>query len=247
MRGASCIFWSVRKRMPKFCTFGRLLGEGSTASVVRGNMGGMEIAVKCTPRRTLLGEGRFVESETSCLKSCAGDHPNVVKLLLVAEDADMVYIGMNLVEGRTPERGVDRGVVAGVIHALEHLRKCHVVHRDVVSHNILVSEAGHPTLVDFGFASHAGRITDPTPPLRSLPPELMYRTDVVAHPAEDLFHLGRLILELHPDDHDAINLGEQLMTDRPELRPAFDGNFQPLKRHPFFDGFDWSSTALGRF
>eukprot|EP00190_Bangiopsis_sp_CCMP1999_P004495 CAMPEP_0198733342 /NCGR_PEP_ID=MMETSP1475-20131203/44949_1 /TAXON_ID= ORGANISM="Unidentified sp., Strain CCMP1999" /NCGR_SAMPLE_ID=MMETSP1475 /ASSEMBLY_ACC=CAM_ASM_001111 /LENGTH=207 /DNA_ID=CAMNT_0044496625 /DNA_START=276 /DNA_END=899 /DNA_ORIENTATION=+ len=207
----------------------------------------MRIAVKCTPRSTLLGEGRFFMDEASCLRSCAGDHPNVVNLLLVAEDVNMVYIGMDLVEGETPERGAERGVVAGIIHALEHLRKCGVVHRDVACRNILVSGDGCPTLVDFGFATHVGTVSDPTPPLRNIPPELRNRTDVAAHPAEDLYHLGQLVLELYPDDRTAVSLGEHLSAEEPELRAGYDGNFSTLKRHRFFDDFDWSNTALGKF
>lgn len=45
-------------------------------------------------------------------------------------------------------------IITETLHALHHLHKHHVMHRDVKGHNILITESGTIKLVDFGVSAH---------------------------------------------------------------------------------------------
>mmetsp|Transcript_41727 Transcript_41727/g.163741 ORF Transcript_41727/g.163741 Transcript_41727/m.163741 type:complete len:236 (-) Transcript_41727:607-1314(-) len=193
-----------------WCEFGRYLGEGSTAHVVEGRIGSLNVAVKCIRRNSKVHTDGYYLSEIESLKRIGGSHPNVVRLQLVYEDTTNVYVCMNDVRGYHPEPGADRGVAAGLVHCLQHLRESGVVHRDIAARNILVEPSGNPVLIDFGFACPAGVVADPFPPLENLPPELQEFTGRPAHAAEDIFALGVLIRDLYPADEAALSLADAM-------------------------------------
>ncbi|OLQ05923.1 Calcium-dependent protein kinase 34 [Symbiodinium microadriaticum] len=95
------------------------------------------------------------------------DHPNICKLYEVFEDADSIYIVMDLCHGgelfdRIAEGALgDEAQVAKLIRQLARaLRYCHdrgIIHRDIKPENILFvsSHAEAPAkLIDFGIACH---------------------------------------------------------------------------------------------
>lgn len=199
--------------MPPWCEFGRVIGEGSTGRVVEGKLSnGVTIAVKCTTRGRLpFGDGYFYHEEVDVLKRCSDGHPNIVKLLVAVSDRSYFYIGMERVYGENPKIGAKREVAAGIVHALEHMRDVGVVHRDVSARNILVDDqTSFPVLVDYGFAARINVSPLRTPSLLHAPPELLLRADIPPHPAEDLYALGKLFLDLYPTNPNAISLSNVL-------------------------------------
>ena len=143
----------------------RELGRGGFGVVylARHPSGGRPVAIKQPLMQALLNEStrrRFLrEGELA-----AGlDHPNIVPVLEIGEDAGVPHIISEYVEGTTVSewlnhrgtepvpiaRAIDltRQIAAGIAHA--HQRG--VLHRDIKPENILVDANGeHPRITDFG-------------------------------------------------------------------------------------------------
>jgi serine/threonine protein kinase len=121
-----------------------------------------------------LDEGRLVQSIR---------HPNVVELYEVGQEAGLMYMAMEWVEGDSlhtliAEAGKRRPIppemavrivadAAAGLHAAHELRNergelLEVVHRDVSPHNILIGSNGAVKLVDFGVAKAVERLAEAT-------------------------------------------------------------------------------------
>ena len=90
------------------------------------------------------------------------DHPNVIPIYDADEDAGVFYIAMHYAEDGDLRRLLDRkgrlalvrtiAIVEQVAGALDAMHAASFVHWDVKSSNILLGEAGHVYLSDFGVA-----------------------------------------------------------------------------------------------
>ncbi|WP_151481590.1 serine/threonine-protein kinase [Streptomyces albicerus] len=91
------------------------------------------------------------------------DHPNVVRIYDVAEEADRLWIVMELVDAPSLERVVLEDGTLGVTETarvglalVEALRRVHaagVLHRDIKPGNVLLAPDGRVVLTDFGIAT----------------------------------------------------------------------------------------------
>ena len=94
------------------------------------------------------------------------DHPNVIPIYEAGEHEDQLYLAMRYVKGTDlraeleregklpPERTID--ILAQVAGALDAAHDRGLVHRDVKPANVLLDDAGHPYLTDFGITKPAG-------------------------------------------------------------------------------------------
>jgi serine/threonine protein kinase len=90
------------------------------------------------------------------------NHPNIVIIYDVGEQAGVAYIAMELLEGSSLQallRGGKRlpfatiaDICAQVADALDHAQKYSIVHRDVKPANVMVAPSGRCKLTDFGVA-----------------------------------------------------------------------------------------------
>lgn len=103
---------------------------------------------------------RSIEREYDFLKRL--DHPCVVRPMGLASLDDLVCLVMEHVDGMPLDAYCDvhrLGVaeridlVMKLCAAVEHVHERGVIHNDIKPANVLVCEAGRPTLVDFGIAS----------------------------------------------------------------------------------------------
>ena len=217
-----------------------------------------EVALKLLPaddaaapeaRARLLREARTASSL---------NHPHVCTVHEVDEDAGQVFIAMELVAGRTlgavigpsglPPREVLRlgsEIAGAVAHAHEH----GILHRDLKSGNVMVTDDGRAKVLDFGLArevassdsatvsgadrlTHTGAVMGTTP---YMAPEVLRGEG--ASERSDVWALGILLYEmtcgtLPFDGHTHFEIASKVLNSEPaELRESVPGGLRGVIRH----------------
>ncbi|MCB9893269.1 MAG: serine/threonine protein kinase [Planctomycetes bacterium] len=154
----------------------RELGAGGMGKVYKGQHLGLDVpvAVKTMSEalaRDAMGRQRFLREARTAAKL---DHPNIVRVLDVAEESGIPYITMEFVDGTDlsallKKHGPLDGmaalkVVAQVADGLSHAHAQGIVHRDIKPHNIFVAKDGRVKLGDFGLARAVEATTELTMP-----------------------------------------------------------------------------------
>src|SRR5829696_7046932 len=94
-------------------------------------------------------------------------HPHICTIFEVGEADDSPFIVMQLVEGRSLREHLHDGPVplrdalrigSEVAGALEHAHRHGIVHRDLKSLNVVVDDAGHAVVLDFGLAKRLAHV-----------------------------------------------------------------------------------------
>lgn len=103
-------------------------------------------------------------------QSAAGlTHPNVVNVYDVGDEDGIYYIVMELVEGITLKKYIEKrgrlpykeavSIAIQVANGMEAAHKHHIVHRDIKPQNIIISKEGKVKVTDFGIAKAASSST----------------------------------------------------------------------------------------
>ena len=103
-------------------------------------------------------------------QSAAGlSHPNIVNVFDVGEDDGIYYIVMELIEGITLKKYIDRkgklpvkeavSILIQVAQGIEAAHNNHIIHRDIKPQNIIISKEGKVKVTDFGIARAASTNT----------------------------------------------------------------------------------------
>ena len=92
-------------------------------------------------------------------------HPNIVNVYDVGEENGIYYIVMELVEGITLKKYIEKKARLSVKEAvsiaiqacmgIEAAHKNHIIHRDIKPQNIIISKEGKVKVTDFGIAKAA--------------------------------------------------------------------------------------------
>ena len=191
------------------------VGEGGMGRVFRATRTGVdfsqEVAIKFV-RRDLVHPALLKRFSNERAILAALDHPGISRLIDASTTSDGTpFVVMEFVRGRpilewcnahqlTIEARLNlfRKVLAAVVHAHRNL----VVHRDIKSSNVLVTDEGESRLLDFGIAKPLGRIGNLdatvtaerflTP--RSAAPEQLEAAPITI--ACDIHALGMLLYEM---------------------------------------------------
>jgi predicted ATPase/predicted Ser/Thr protein kinase len=144
---------------------GALIARGGMGAVYRGQdqKTGRVVAIKRLEYDVVDGVAELrhrFEREGEILRQL--DHPNIVKMLCTALEADRLHLVMEYVPGGSLRDLVKREKRLAVRRALQlalelsdALARAHhlkVIHRDIKPENILIAEDGTPRLSDFGLA-----------------------------------------------------------------------------------------------
>lgn len=105
----------------------------------------------------------FVTKFKEEAQSAAGfSHPNIVSIYDVAQEDDLYYIVMEIVEGITLRKYIERkqsmtvreatSIAIQISMGMEAAHNQHIVHRDIKPQNIMISREGKAKITDFGIA-----------------------------------------------------------------------------------------------
>ena len=227
----------------------RRIGSGGMADVycAEDTHLGRQVALKVLHRR-FAQDQEFVERFRREAKSAAGlNHPNVVGVFDRGEHEGTYYIAMEFLQGRTlkdivateapldQQRVIDLGLQ--ILQAAGFAHSHGVIHRDFKPHNVIVDEAGHAKVTDFGIArAGASEMTETGSIMGTaqyLSPEQAQGHAVTA--TSDLYSIGVMLYEMLagrlPFDGDSAvavalkHLSEQpapISRWRPDVHPALE-------------------------
>ena len=92
-------------------------------------------------------------------------HPNIVNVYDVGEEGENHYIVMELVEGITLKKYIEKkarlsvkeavSIAIQVSMGIEAAHNNHIIHRDIKPQNIIISKEGKVKVTDFGIAKAA--------------------------------------------------------------------------------------------
>ena len=166
------------------------------------------VAIKILPRQ-FGADPQFRSSFESEAKSMARlNHPNLIGVYDFGDADGMLYIIMELVEGKSLHhsaygRAIDQSeaarLVAGISHGLAHAHQHGILHRDIKPGNILLGPGAVPKIGDFGLARPVGADHNPDEIVWGTPgysaPEVVNNPGAVDQRA-DIFAIGVLLYEL---------------------------------------------------
>ena len=148
----------------------KIIGE-----IGRGGMGVVLKAEDIKLKRTVALKflppelSRYPEAEERFIReaqaAAALDHPNICTIYEAEEYEGQAYIAMAYVEGQSLRERIAKNplnaeeaieIAAQVAEGLEEAHKKGIIHRDVKSANIMVTEKGQAKIMDFGLAKVIG-------------------------------------------------------------------------------------------
>ncbi len=140
------------------------IGSGGMADVYKAKCHRLNrfVAIKIL-KPEYSSDKNFVTKFRGEAQSCAGlTHPNIVSVFDVGDDGDLHYFVMELIEGITLKRFIERkgrldikeavGIAIQIAQGLDVAHQNHVIHRDIKSQNIIISREGKVKVADFGIA-----------------------------------------------------------------------------------------------
>ena len=128
-----------------------------------------QVAIKFLPRHISVNEEERKRFEIEAQASASLNHPNIATIYSIEEYDNQMFIVMEYIEGRSLEDIVKLhhnaslpldDIVNYAIQIAEGLKTAHnkgVIHRDIKSSNILVTNDGNVKIMDFGLAKLTGQ------------------------------------------------------------------------------------------
>ncbi|MFN0040618.1 MAG: protein kinase domain-containing protein [Burkholderiales bacterium] len=226
-----------------------VLGRGAMGVVYKGFDATIErgVAIKVITKSALDPEdlkqvlGRFRHEARAVGRLV---HPRIVQIYDYAEDDEIAYIVMELVNGKTLQQHMSRGdryeireageIIRQLLDGIGHAHGEGVIHRDVKPSNILVNYDGRIKISDFGIArTEASGLTqsgDVLGTLHYMAPEQFIGTDVNA--LADLYAIGVIAYELlahrKPFSGGRVEVMQQVLNQVPENPSRINPRLSPL-------------------
>ncbi len=143
------------------------VGSGGMADVYKAKCHRLNryVAIKIL-KQEYSNDAKFVTKFRGEAQSVAGlSHPNIVNVYDVGDDNGLYYIVMELVEGITLKKFIEKkgkldvkeavGIGIQIAQGMEAAHDNHIIHRDIKPQNIIISKEGKVKVTDFGIAKAA--------------------------------------------------------------------------------------------
>jgi tetratricopeptide (TPR) repeat protein len=186
------------------------LGQGGMGAVFKAEDTklGRVVALKFLPPQTLADEGdkaRFIHEARS---AAALHHPNICTVYEINEAEDQIFISMAYLSGGSLKDRIEKGplgaedtlkIAIQIARGLQAAHEKQIVHRDIKPTNIMFSESGAATVLDFGLAkskhqTHVTKLGTTMGTVAYMSPE-QTRGDDVDH-RTDIWSLGVMLYEM---------------------------------------------------
>lgn len=140
------------------------IGDGGMAEVYRAHDKMLDrfVAIKILHPQFTSDESFVTRFRREAQGAAKLSHPNIVSIYDVGSCDGKHYIVMEYIKGETLKDKINREgplpldvtlkIVQEIAGALENAHANHLVHCDIKPHNILINEAGHVKVADFGIA-----------------------------------------------------------------------------------------------
>lgn len=140
------------------------IGDGGMAEVYRAHDKMLDrfVAIKILHPQFTSDESFVTRFRREAQGAAKLSHPNIVSIYDVGSCDGKYYIVMEYIKGETLKDKINREaplsidvtlkIVQEIAEALENAHANHLVHCDIKPHNILINEAGHVKVADFGIA-----------------------------------------------------------------------------------------------
>ena len=147
------------------------IGTGGMSDVYKAKCHKLKRFVDIKVMKSEFSEDKtFVSKFRAEAQSVAGfTHPNVVNVYDVGDENGIYYIVMELVEGITLKKYIEKrgripfkeavSIAIQVANGLDAAHKHNIVHRDIKPQNIIISKEGKVKVTDFGIAKVASSST----------------------------------------------------------------------------------------
>jgi serine/threonine protein kinase/Tfp pilus assembly protein PilF len=143
------------------------LGEGGMGVVYKAQDTKLKriVALKFLTPRALGSEEEKARFINEAQAAAALDHPNICTIYEIEEAEKQVFIAMNYIQGQSLKDKIASGTLKPdeamdiAIQIAQGLYSAHekgIVHRDIKSANVMVTEEGQAKIMDFGLAKLAG-------------------------------------------------------------------------------------------
>ena len=144
------------------------LGEGGMGVVYKARDTHLDrfVAIKVLPPERVADPSRKARFVREAKAASALNHPHIVTIYDIAQDAGADYIVMELLEGETLGRRIARGaltlaetldIAIQIAGALEAAHGKGIVHRDIKPANLFLTSHGGCKILDFGLATRVAR------------------------------------------------------------------------------------------
>ncbi len=143
------------------------LGEGGMGVVYKAEDIKLEriVALKFLPRHISLNSEESERFKKEAKAAAALNHPNIATIHAIEESEDQIFIVMEYIDGVELKDKIKSGpiptdeAISNAIQIAEGLEAAHrkgIVHRDIKSQNIMITDDGKVKIMDFGLAKIKG-------------------------------------------------------------------------------------------
>ncbi|MDQ3009774.1 MAG: protein kinase [Acidobacteriota bacterium] len=130
---------------------------------------GRKLALKILPAEYTQNPDRLARFEQEARAASALNHPNIITVYEIGEEADVHFIAFEFIPGRTLRFSLKSGgmdlrevleISIQIISALQAAHEAGITHRDIKPENVMIRPDGYVKVLDFGLAKLTEKTAD---------------------------------------------------------------------------------------